>query len=100
MPQSQQFTPTPEIRKTPTSIGSLEIILARGFGEIIPELPGNPEKIQQAALFDNLAVRDQNGAVMDWKRGDLTPFLTPQEISGLIALMDRLWALAEQEILP
>lgn len=94
------FKPTETINKTPTSIGALKIIIARGYGETISELRGDPENIIEVALFDDLAVRDQDEDIMDWDRGNLIPHLTSQEINGLQALMDRLWALAEAEKLP
>lgn len=94
------FQPTEPINKIPSSIGLLKISFMRGFGEIISELQGDPSVLQEVALFDDLAVRDQDENIMDWDRGNLIPFLTPQEISGLRALMDRLWALAETEKLP
>lgn len=100
MPQAQQFEPTSERIQTPTKIGSLKLILARGYGEIIPELDGDPTEVKNGAFFEDLSVLDQNGHVMDWKRGELMSFLTDEEKQSLNALMNRLWALAEDVILP
>lgn len=101
MPQIQQFTPADEVIRTPTKIGSLKISFVRGYNELIPELHGgDPTEIKNKALYDDLSVLDQNGDIMDWKRGDLLPHLTDQEIQGLMNLLDRLWALAEEQILP
>lgn len=94
------FNPEPTINKVPTEIGSMGIMFFRGKGEMIPELPGDPETIHEAALFDSIAVLDQDGNVMNWRRGDLVPHLLPAEITALQGLMDRLWGVAEDEILP
>lgn len=99
MATAQQFQPGKEIIKKPTKIGSLRIIIARAYGDIIPDIPGNSGKLQDLELFDALSILDQANQVMEWRSGMLESFLTPKEKAELKALMNRLWALAEREIL-
>lgn len=94
------FNPEPTINKIPTEIGAMGIMFFRGKSGVIPELRGDPDSTVEAALFDSIAILDQSGEVMNWRRGDLIPHLTSQEIVGLRALMDRLWGVAEDQILP
>lgn len=94
------FQPETTINKVPTEIGCMGIMFFRGKAQLLPELEGELGETVEAALYDMLGVLDQDGNVMNWRRGNLVPHLTPQEIAGLRALVDRLWGVAENEILP
>ena len=77
-------TRNPHIRK-------LEVSLYRS---VMPEDHEYPE----GAVF-RLVIDDQLDLPMDVYSGDLTPHLTPAQITALQGFMDALWAKAEAEVI-
>jgi hypothetical protein len=62
------------------------------------ELPPDAQN-NQTADFE-FAVVDQNGQVMNWKRGNLIPHLTAGQITQLQDFIAAMRTKAEDEILP
>lgn len=78
-----------EAARTPTAIGDIRITL------IDPDPTGSEP---QAAGYE-FQLRYSDGSV-EMRRGDLTPHLTQQQISSLVAFMAAMRAKAVAEVLP